>query len=145
MRQKTIYAIITSLLLLPLMAFGQNQWDSNGIQLASSTGTQLHMDAVSDGSGGLFIVYEESSLGDIDIHARWIDGSGDNRWGSSGMTVVSSAGNQTYPAVVADGSGGIIVVWQDEITQDIYAQHLGSSGQITGPPSGFPVCSAVSQ
>jgi hypothetical protein len=58
--------------------------------------------------------------------------------------VCTASGDQAYPAMVSDGEGGAIVVWTDGRgnDNDIYAQHIGSSGAAEWAPEGLPVCLA---
>lgn len=143
MFRKATYTLLLSLFLAAQgKAQNPSQWPENGLKAAPSQASQLHMDAVSDGRGGVFFVYEENVSGDLDIRAQWVDGSSHVRWGSSGISVASSAGNQTYPSVSPDGSGGIVVAWQDESSGDVYAQHLGPAGERSGPSAGTIICSA---
>lgn len=54
--------------------------------------------------------------------------------------------DQVGPAVVSDGAGGAIIVWEDSRNgnADIYAQHLLGSGEVdpAWPVNGLAVCSA---
>jgi DNA-binding beta-propeller fold protein YncE len=50
-------------------------------------------------------------------------------------------GDQGAPTTIADGAGGMIVVWQDSrSTPGIYAQRLGAAGLPQWTPDGVPVC-----
>jgi len=119
----------------------QTQWITNGINVASANTTLPHLSNVPDGNGGTFFAYENNSSGDIDIYVQWLDGSGNLRWGSSGISVCSSAGDQKYPSIASDGNGGAFIAWQDEISSKIYAQHLDSNGLPLWTSNGIVVCS----
>jgi hypothetical protein len=128
-------------------ARAQIQWITDGKLAASSNASQVHLSAVPDGFGGVFIAYENSPAGDPDIIANRIDASGTRRWntGGAGVVVSSGTGNQRYPAVAPDGSGGAFVAWQDEVTGDIMAQHYNSAGVTLWASSGIAVCSAAGE
>jgi hypothetical protein len=125
----------------------QTQWIADGKQSAASIASQVHLSAIPDGFGGIFIGYENNPSGDADIYANRIDASGTKRWstGGVGVTVVSGTGNQRYPALTPDGSGGVFVVWQDEVTTDIVAQHYNSAGAAQWAAAGNTVCSATGE
>ncbi len=139
-------AIRRIMLTVMLLAAGQTaaqlHWDDNGKLIASVYTSLTHLSTIPDGKGGYFITYEDRISTDSDIFAQWIDASGNRRWGSSGVSLTVAAGNQEYPAIAADGRGGIFVAWQDAVSEDIYLQHLDGNGTILGPVGGFPVCTA---
>jgi hypothetical protein len=62
------------------------------------------------------------------------------------LAVCTARGNQERPAIIADGSGGTIIVWEDQRggSWDIYAQHVLSSGTVdpAWPGDGRVICSA---
>jgi len=138
-----IIFLITSFLLFSTTLSAQNQWTDNGIKIADATANNINMKAVSDGRGGLFITWENDPAGDTDIYAQWIDGSGTKRWGTNGVTVTAAGGDQKYPAIAIDGAGGVFVAWQDNVTNDIYAQHLNSSGTPSWGAGGVEICDAT--
>ncbi len=70
------------------------------------------------------------------------------QWQVDGGPVCTAANIQANPAIVADGSGGTIIVWQDlrgGTTHDIYAQHVLSSGAVdpAWPVDGRALCTAL--
>ena len=123
----------------------QIQWSENGIPIASATTAQVHMSSVSDGNGGAFLTWENNPSSDINIYAQWIDGSGNLRWGSSGVVVNSAGLDQKYPSIVPDGSGGVIIAWQDESSNNIYVQRLNASGSRLWGTWGMIICSATGE
>src|ERR1041385_1805395 len=104
---------------------GNMLWQSGGIQLATSAGFQYYPQIIGDGQGGAFIVWEDNRNGfDYDIYAQKISPTGVTQWAPGGTVVCAASGHQYYPQIVPDGSGGIIVAWQDRRSgqYDIYAQ-----------------------
>lgn len=61
------------------------------------------------------------------------------------VPVCTAPGDQTLYAVVSDGLGGMIAVWQDTRngTYDIYAQRLNAAGVPLWASNGVPVCVAT--
>ncbi|MBN2031236.1 hypothetical protein JW824_13460, partial [bacterium] len=137
------WVILVMVIFISTGSHGQFQWDANGIKVASTTIAQVNAGAVPDGRGGFFTVYEANPSGDTDIYARWIDGSGNSRWGSLGTVISVAGGDQKFPSIASDGSGGVFIAWQDQVSGDIYAQHLDNNGSATWAANGIVICSAT--
>lgn len=145
---RVICLFLSSSLVLFMTAeesMAQFQWADGGILTAATASDQVHLSAVPDGKGGFFMTYEDDASGDADIHAQWVDGSGVLRWGSSGVTVTTAAGDQRYPAIAIDGSGGAFVAWQDEVSDNIYIQRLNTNGSPLWTDGGLIICSAAGE
>jgi hypothetical protein len=70
------------------------------------------------------------------------------QWQSNGAPVCTAVHVQAYPAIVADGSGGAIIAWQDERANagyDVYAQHVQAGGAVdpAWPSDGRALCTAA--
>lgn len=65
------------------------------------------------------------------------------QWQADGTPVCSASGDQFGPVVVADGSGGAFVVWEDHRGADpqVYAQHFNFAGEAQWAPNGQLVSS----
>jgi hypothetical protein len=109
-------------------------------------GDQTRPQAVSDGAGGVIIVWQDRRGDNSDIYAQHLFASGapDAAWLSSGVLLCGAAGEQRYPNAVTDGAGGAIVTWEDGRggEGDIYAQHVLVSGLVDPmwPQDGRAVC-----
>jgi len=142
-KQVTLLLVFSiTLLLFPGRSMAQYQWAEGGIHAASSASSQTHFRAIPDGLGGFFLTYEDNSTGDADIFAQWIDGSGKPHWNAAGVTVTSAGGDQKYPAIAPDGSGGIYIAWQDDVSDNIYGQHINANGALVWSVGGLLLCSA---
>ena len=67
------------------------------------------------------------------------------QWHANGAPVCVAANAQDHAQILADGSGGAIVTWQDfrgGTSYDIYAQKLDSAGYPQWPDDGVPLCMA---
>ncbi len=99
-----------------------------------------------DGAGGLFVAWTDSRAG-TDIYAQRLDPLGILAWDAGGVAVCAGSGVQAFPAAVADGSGGVIVAWEDGRTGaglDIYAQKLDGSGLAQWTVGGLAISTAAS-
>lgn len=63
-------------------------------------------------------------------------------WAPDGITVCSAAGEQVSPALIADGTGGAIVIWEDtrNAVRNIYAQRIDASGTALWATDGVAAC-----
>jgi hypothetical protein len=63
---------------------------------------------------------------------------------SNGGSVCTAINNQLIGQICSDGSGGAIIVWEDERNDsgDIYAQRINSAGNANWAPDGIAICTA---
>jgi hypothetical protein len=113
-------------------ASGVVQWTANGVAIVSAAGPQYYSAIVSDGAGGAIISWQDQRSGDFDIYAQRVNAAGVVQWTANGVPVGSATGDQSAPALVADGAGGVIIVWQDARSgnYDIYAERVNASGSL---------------
>ncbi|MFN0151929.1 MAG: FlgD immunoglobulin-like domain containing protein [bacterium] len=122
-------------------------WTPGGIVVCSANGAQWQPQVASDGNGGVIIAWEDSrgSTG-VDIFAQRIDAVGAVQWSPGGEPVCTEPNDQTRPALVPDGSGGIILAWTDDRTgagtQHVYAQMVDTSGSAQWTSQGEAVCTS---
>jgi hypothetical protein len=71
----------------------------------------------------------------VNVHAQWE---------LNGVAVSSTFGSQSQTRIIADGSGGAILVWMDERNgvPDIFAQKIDSGGVPQWTVDGVPICQA---
>jgi hypothetical protein len=113
-------------------AWGNAIWSAGGIVVCDASDDQHVPTLVSDGAGGGIVTWQDYRNGsDYDIYAQKIDASGATQWGT-GVQVSTATGDQDSAFSVGDGSGGVIVAWEDHRSGsgggDIYAQRVDSSG-----------------
>lgn len=120
------------------------------LPVCTASGEQFLSGFISDGAGGAFATWQDYRAGNSDVYAQHILASGivDPAWPANGRAVCTLTSNQFNPVVVADGLGGIIVIWSDfrsGVAFDIYAQHVLANGQIdpAWPATQLPVCTAT--
>src|SRR5439155_23421731 len=68
---------------------GASNWVAGGISIAGAAGNQYIPAAVSDGSGGAIVVWQDGRLGagNYDIYAQRVDGDGNRLWAPAGVPV----------------------------------------------------------
>jgi len=114
--------------------------------VSTATDSQKNARSISDGNGGVIIVWEDRRSGFLDIYAQRINASGVALWTTNGVAISTAGDSQQNPAIVPDGSGGAIITWQDLRSLsafDIYAQRINASGVVQWATDGVVVCTAV--
>lgn len=119
-------------------------WPAVGLPICKAPGSQYQVALAADASGGAFIAWTDFRAGShSNIYAQHVTGDGQLSWVTDGEAVGTTAGNQLSPAVVTDGTGGALFIWQDLRADagDIYSAHLGPNGRIAAgaPAAGNPV------
>lgn len=127
---------------------GQILWNADGVLVADTSAGESDSELVSDGAGGALIVWNDyRALDNIDIYAQKITSSGTRQWGTQGVPVCNTVGDQFGNRIASDGSGGGIVVWTDNRTSDglvhVYAQRITTGGSMAWPSQGLPITANV--
>ena len=114
-------------------------WPANGRTLCANEYPQYEPAITGDGTGGAIVAW-------VDYHRRPCAGiyvqrvltSGpDSTWPAEGLALCTAENDQQHPAVVADSSGGAVVVWADrrdyagpDLKTGLYAQHVLRNGEV---------------
>src|ERR1043165_2487322 len=129
-RMKRLSAVLLAVISSFFGSPSSAQTPSNGAAVCVAGNSQDSFRAAPDGSGGTVVVWSDARSGSYDIYAQRLGPNGTSLWQRNGLVVASAANEQLNPTIIADGSGGWIVAWQDRRngSYDIYAQRLDSSG-----------------
>ncbi len=116
----------------------------NGLAICpTASGQQVSPSIVGDGTGGAYITWHDTRTGGEGIYTQYIV-AGAEVWQSTGILVSTSGPSVALPAIVSDGSGGVIISWDDfrNGSADIYAQHILAAGNVdaTWKPGGEDIC-----
>ena len=122
-------------------ASGVPQWAANGVAVCTATGIQGDPGVVTDTQGGALVAWRDERAG-VDVYGQRVNEQGVAQWTANGVVISAAAGNQEGPAVIVDGSGGMIVSWIDSrgADQDVYAQRVTGAGAGSWTANGVPVC-----
>jgi hypothetical protein len=121
-------------------------WSAFGNQAATAAQNQVNAQAISDGAGGMIVVWQDFRTGVADVYAQRFDASGNTLWGAGGTAICTEANQQETPVLVSDGAGGAVIAWQDLRSgtgYDIYAQAVTSAGGLKWAAAGVAVCAAT--
>lgn len=126
-------------------ASGNVRW-WGGIAVCTAAHDQAMPRIVSDGSGGAIISWMDRRNGsDWDIYAERVNASGLVQWTTDGIAICTATGDQNYPSIVSDGSGGAIITWEDLRAPNynhIYAQCINAFGVVQWTADGAAICTA---
>ncbi len=108
-------------------------WPADGLPICTAPGDQRHIAIAPDGHGGLLLAWQDGRNGtDDDIYVQRVTATGTlaGHWPIGGFPACAAAGQQEFPAIVADGNGGAIVAWGDGRVdpQQIYSTHVPANG-----------------
>lgn len=127
---------------------GSLQWNTDGIAICNAVSDQYSPKLASDGAGGAIIAWYDNRAGNYDVYAQRINASGVVQWAADGVAITTQPGNQNANQIIADGSGGAIIVWSDGAgggpNADIRAQLINASGTVLWSDGGASVCNASS-
>lgn len=112
--------------------------------VANSSSKERRAAAIPDGEGGVIVTFETEVTsgkykGDVDIYAQRIDADGKRLWGEGKRSAkVAVTKNHSYrPAIVPDGEGGAIIVFEQYIREgkyagdtDVYGQRIDKNGKM---------------
>lgn len=126
-------------------ADGNPQWTINGIPICTEINAQNSPCIATDGTGGAIIIWQDFRTNYADLYAQRINQNGEMLWAKNGVLVCGTSGAQSAPIAVDDGTGGVIVAWQDfrRSYADIYAQRVDGGGNVLWEKSGAAVCTAL--
>jgi len=127
-------------------ADGSRLWSADGTDICRAPGNQTIPQMAPDGAGGVVVVWQDARREAGDIYAQRVDHSGTPLWDADGISICSAPQRQSDPQILADGAGGVIIVWQDlrrGDETDLYVQHLDDSGAALCGPGGVAVCTAA--
>jgi hypothetical protein len=120
-----------------LDACGNNLWTNYGVNMFPNAGWQWEPVIVSDGEGGVIIVYGDNS-GGIGTYAQRFNSNGAYLWPASapnpkGVLVNGNTHVTAYYKIVSDGAHGVIVIWNDLRSTthwEKYASRFDESGNL---------------
>jgi hypothetical protein len=128
---------------------GTPLWTLDGVSVCNASSLQNMPQIISDGGAGSAIVAWEDwrNFSQPDIYAQHIS-NGFTDWTFNGVVICSESNlaQQYNTRMVADGSGGAIMCWEDKRNSgsntDLYAQRVNNSGVTQWASNGVAICTA---
>ena len=145
--QDNRYGVDYDIFMQRVSAGGVALWTPNGVLVCNAAGHQYNPQLISDGLGGVIVVWQDKRDGNYDIYAQRISSLGQAQWTTNGQPVCKAAGDQLEPKLTGDGQNGAIVGWIDYRAgtgySDIYAQRILGTGQQAWTSDGVLICGAT--
>lgn len=133
-----------------LSAGGVPQWAPDGVDV-SDTGSPASVGYMtSDGAGGAIFTWREfvsdGVNGDFNVWAQRLSAAGERLWAGNRVIAEGSA-SQVPRAIVPDGAGGALVIFDDEryAGRRIYGQRINGSGDLLWETNGRAICKELGQ
>ena len=113
---------------------------SANLTVCGAAANQINLAMAPDGQGGAYLAWEDyrTPANGSDIYAQHVLKSGivDPAWPANGLAVCALTGNQNVPQAVSDGTGGVIIAWEDfraGTYYHVFAQRISSAGTVVSP------------
>jgi hypothetical protein len=137
------FTIITFIGLLPLLTTAQ--WNGNpsvaGNPVCTAPTNEEDKISITDGRNGSIVVFSSranTSTSESVIYVQRITSNGFVAWSFADNPKAITATGQNYlQDVIADGAGGAFIAW--ESAEEVFIQHINSSGNITWADNGINV------
>lgn len=133
-----------------ISADGSILWQADGLPCSPLSISSSAFDAGSDtATGGLFLCWPRVTgiATGNDVFVQKITGNGVAQWGTNGINICTAAKDQLYNKMISDGSGGIIVLWQDfrkdPVLSQIYGRRVGADGTLYWSENGNLICDSI--
>lgn len=108
---------------------GVPQWGVGGVSLGTAFGVgAVAPHIVADGAGGAIVVWNGLSTS-IQLRVQRVNSAGVPQWTSAGLALTAGSSNEYLNnRLLADGAGGVFVVWSNFGTNGLRAQHVSGTG-----------------
>lgn len=127
-------------------------WNANGAGSCLASLAGLNRNVLPWSDGGAFVAWVDSRRGDPDIYLQRLASGGTpaEGWPAGGLLVCGEGGSQYQLDMAMDGSGGVLLAWQDYRDAGrgrIYFQRIGADGQVAEgwPAGGRPANSGLAE
>ena len=118
-------------------------WKPNGQPISLANNNQRRLRMVGYDTHAIVVWNDRRGRSSWDIYAQAFNFDGQVLWGKDGIPICVNASDQSTQAIVSDGEGGAVVVWEDERRstefQDLYIQRVNSLGEPIWEQDGIPV------
>ena len=121
---------------------GTTRWQEDGIAICKVGRNQRRLRLIRHEQHAI-VVWNDRRVGsNWDIYAQAVNLDGDVLWQTDGIPICVNSADQSTQAILSDGEGGAICVWEDERRssefQDLYIQRISAKGEPMWEPNGIP-------
>lgn len=121
----------------------KTRWELNGLAICKADRNQRRLRMIRDDKHAIVVWNDRRDRSNWDIYAQAVNLNGDVLWQTDGIPVCVDTADQSTQAIMSDGEGGAICVWEDERRssefQDLYIQRISATGEAMWEVNGIPV------
>ena len=118
-------------------------WKSEGLPISIAERNQRRLRMIRHDTHAIVVWNDQRGKSSWDIYAQAVNLEGKMLWQTDGTPICANAADQSTQAILSDGEGGAIVVWEDERKssefQDLYIQRINADGTMMWQQDGVPV------
>ncbi len=118
-------------------------WKADGTPLCRADRNQRRLRTIRHDTHAIVVWNDRRNRTSWDIYAQAVNLAGERLWQTDGIPVCTNAADQSTQAILSDGQGGAICVWEDERQssefQELYIQRISPTGQPMWETDGIPV------
>jgi len=123
--------------------YAQDSPTEKSVQLVLDTQNPVNVTAVSNQSGGSFLVWQdELAAKQFVVKALFVTGEGIPAFRSDGKIVGSTTASMENPQVIASGNNAAVVIWENVFNSNpgiLYAQRILSNGSLSWGEQGLKI------
>jgi hypothetical protein len=105
-------------------------WPADGLLVSDAPGWQYLPALEPDGSGGVYVSFDDYSVGTIGLTRVAADGTFVPGWAKNGIPLTNSPAYDTESKLVRDGSGGVFVLFRNLSEGSLVLQHALRGGAV---------------
>lgn len=122
---------------------GNLEWGPTGTLVCAAAMGQFATSIIPDGSGGAIVSWLDGRDDQFAVYVQKVAASGERLWGNGIALSSASLGGAYFIGMIADGSGGAILTWEDSRNYfwDIFVQRIDTEGNILWTPHGVQLTS----
>lgn len=113
---------------------GSQLWNPDGVRIGSLLANNDPPAVCAADDDGFIIVWADLSTDTLgNLRAQRLDNAGNLLWGENGVEVCSIPGEQKFPHIIGDSTGGWFIVWEgreDYYYYDLFALRLMEDGSV---------------
>lgn len=126
-----------------VLSDGTKTLGPDGVTLCNAPGEQTLSSMISDGEGGVIVVWQDGRTFPHQVYGQRVDAKGQTLWDTNGLLISSARGS--IPQIVRSSDNYFIVVWRDDDGSGnsrmdyLRAQKLTPNGYAVWDPDGVKI------
>jgi hypothetical protein len=111
---------------------GNILWGANGSPASTENDNQNDVQVARNDNGGAYAAFRNYNVSPQQLQVQHLDSNGNMLWAANGLPVTTNPTKEAsfYFGIAADGSGGVVIAWCDNLASELYLQRMDSSGNL---------------